>query len=312
MLGDGVVCEVREAVFQLLRVVVFEGEAQVAILVKPDREGIPPRDEHPLPNVELLPLNDHGVLDVLLGNPPGLGTAAHANLQDLLQAGGELNASATALARGLQHPNVLEAIDVELRQQLPRRLQDLFRGHVEGLICVTTTSAASSLVSSVVGLRCIVVAGLRRRGFVASIALHLRGLLRLRCRRRLGLQGAPSPRLELLARLLQGPALDRLPLAVAYRRLWRLVEGVVHLCAPPLAHCQCRGHRSPRECLCCAGLGTLAAVGHKAAQQASARRGLKVLNEVVHLYRTGQVEASREEAVNVHSVEGATIMQAVA
>ena len=50
-------------------VIVLWGESDVALFIDPYGERVPIRDKYPLPDVELLAMNEQRVLYVLLDNP---------------------------------------------------------------------------------------------------------------------------------------------------------------------------------------------------------------------------------------------------
>jgi len=74
-------------------------EAQITLVIHPHRQRVPIRHEHPLPNVELAPPNQQGVLNVFLNNPPFgtvpiVTTSVGHVLQNCLQAAQDADAAA--------------------------------------------------------------------------------------------------------------------------------------------------------------------------------------------------------------------------
>ena len=69
VLGNGVVGEVRERVARARGVVLRQAEPGVRVVVEPNTQGLPGRDEHPLPDIKLAIRHEQWALDILLRHP---------------------------------------------------------------------------------------------------------------------------------------------------------------------------------------------------------------------------------------------------
>ena len=82
VLLDGVVGEVGESVVNVVQVVLLVCEAEVALVVEPYFGWVEVLNDDPLPNIELPPLDQHRVLDVLLHHE--LCGPAHAVVNNII------------------------------------------------------------------------------------------------------------------------------------------------------------------------------------------------------------------------------------
>ena len=119
---DSVVRQVHILIGYLLNVVVDGRESDVALPVDPYGQGVPIGDEHPLANIELLPEDQHRVLDVLLHDPLPRIYLSDV-LHHLLVAAETLNAPASGLTPRLKYPRVAVPIYIVLWVLLPQLFQ---------------------------------------------------------------------------------------------------------------------------------------------------------------------------------------------
>mmetsp|Transcript_66076 Transcript_66076/g.184014 ORF Transcript_66076/g.184014 Transcript_66076/m.184014 type:complete len:432 (+) Transcript_66076:647-1942(+) len=320
MLGNRVVGEVRVLVFQPARVVVGEGESQVAVLVEPYCKRVPLRDDDPLPHIELFLLDNLRVLDVLLRDPSGLDAAADAYFEDSLEPCSQLDAPAAAFPGRLQHPNVLHAVQAELWEHRSEFRNDLAGGDEESLVFCTSRRARraiscprrSSLALHSAVPAFLIVARLRAERFIGNVlfafVLRLDGSSSARSR----LPDVPFPRLQGPTRVLQRAQCKGAPLLVAYERRWGVIQSVVDAAASPLADRQCDGHRRAPETGLGAAFGGAAALGDEAPQHASACGQFEIEHERVDLRGGGQVVAPWQHVVHVVGPGRAIAVQVVA
>eukprot|EP00951_Prasinocladus_malaysianus_P046758 scaffold647918_cov29-Prasinocladus_malaysianus.AAC.2 len=107
VLADAVVAEVGIYV-QALGVKVVRSKPQVTTLVEPRHQGVPIRDDHPLPDVKLAPLDEQRPFYVFLDDP-FLALEGGAVRQELLEAAEESYAAPARLPTRLGDPNILLA-----------------------------------------------------------------------------------------------------------------------------------------------------------------------------------------------------------
>ena len=82
-----------EFVVNVLKTVVISTESKVALLVEPNSRRVIVLDENPLPNIELLAVDQQRILDVLLDDK--LAIFAHAVVGDIIQIVHAFDASAS-------------------------------------------------------------------------------------------------------------------------------------------------------------------------------------------------------------------------
>lgn len=92
-------------------VVVVGCEPEVALVEVPDAQGLPTCHDDPLANVELLPEDNHRVLNVLLHDPDGVKLRSLYGSYDVLKLGVYSDAAAPGFATGFQNPSILSSYD---------------------------------------------------------------------------------------------------------------------------------------------------------------------------------------------------------
>mmetsp|Transcript_64109 Transcript_64109/g.184234 ORF Transcript_64109/g.184234 Transcript_64109/m.184234 type:complete len:295 (-) Transcript_64109:1675-2559(-) len=123
VMDDGIVRQVLvlAAVGQTL-VILLPGEAEIRVSPDVDSEGVPIRDQDPLPDVELVAIHEHRPFDVLLADP--LEPVALGGLENLVELAHDLDATTSRLPRWLHYPCIAGAVDVVLPALLGQLLED--------------------------------------------------------------------------------------------------------------------------------------------------------------------------------------------
>jgi hypothetical protein len=91
---------------EVTNVIVVSAEAQITLLIEPNSQRVPRRDENPLANVEFPTPNDKRMLDVLLNDPLFSTVRSLGVRQELVQIIEEGNPTTTTLAAGLDDPDI--------------------------------------------------------------------------------------------------------------------------------------------------------------------------------------------------------------
>ena len=140
----------------VVRVVILAREPDVRCLPEPYSQRVHTCDEHPLSDIEFLPKDDQGSLDVLLDDPDGQSTLDHASLH-LVKIRMDLDTTASRLGPRLDDPQIPAICQAELflTDQVLELNQSLFdQGFHLGGLCVGESSLEWSEVSCPCQVNC--------------------------------------------------------------------------------------------------------------------------------------------------------------